>query len=413
MLISLIYTLANTTPNFEKWVKETISQNIEYSTKALKLAKNKETRELSNILTTILKNTLNNLAESIAENIKKNLTNILDASKIEEVLDTPIIVEDTETKIKYEITQSGEKLEFKFEGIEKIKMHVEEVEKFMDEIINININITVNDNTLMKTELKVEYDTAEKLILDIMSTTTPPILRLLFSPLSLGANHVFLPADSRAGIQRLAPAALRLAPTYGKLLIPAREAEYIKSQSILLALAAREKDEEASKILKPLLRDLGVEEFKIEPVEQRIYVKDIYGQKLPLEKCSSGIRETIPLILALIAKLPPHTTILVEEPEAHLHPTALKKLIEAIFKITCKNKYFTIITTHNPITLTTLNNIILKTGNHNIITIAYLKEEEGKVKLEEIPVTKEGFDETALTHIFEELLKERAEALRE
>lgn len=55
MLISLIYTLANTTPKFEKWVKETISQNIEYSTKALKLAENKETKELSNILTTILK----------------------------------------------------------------------------------------------------------------------------------------------------------------------------------------------------------------------------------------------------------------------------------------------------------------------------------------------------------------------
>ena len=103
-----------------------------------------------------------------------------------------------------------------------------------------------------------------------------------------------------------------------------------------------------------------------------------------------------------------------EEIESHLHPKALDRMIrlawEAVLKRE-KSPIYLVMTTHNPIVLSKLNNLILKTGleTYNLVTVVHLKEVDGTVESEELEVSEEGFDESKLSGIFVELLEERAE----
>ncbi|RLE92101.1 MAG: hypothetical protein DRN04_11210 [Thermoprotei archaeon] len=57
---------------------------------------------------------------------------------------------------------------------------------------------------------------------------------------------------------------------------------------------------------------------------------------------------------------------------------------------------FLIMTTHNPIALSKLNNLILKTGEkgYDLVTIVHLREVNGAVESEELEVSEKGFDES-------------------
>ena len=166
--------------------------------------------------------------------------------------------------------------------------------------------------------------------------------------------------------------------------------------------------------LNNLLAELGVRDVKVERVAGRpmVKVEDKWGNELPLEETPSGIRESLLIVLALASKSKASTSMFIEEIEAHLHPSALRSLMELLCNsiLAEEGPYYVVLTAHNPIVLSCLNNAILKyEGLSELISAIHLREADGYVITEDISVTPEGFDESCLSQVFVDLLEERAE----
>jgi predicted ATPase len=89
------------------------------------------------------------------------------------------------------------------------------------------------------------------------------------------------------------------------------------------------------------------------------------NRKVNLSYSSSGQQETLPLLLILRALLSigfagGGATVYIEEPEAHLFPSAQRKIVELIGLVinNSKGRIQIIITTHSPYILTSFNNLI-------------------------------------------------------
>lgn len=118
-------------------------------------------------------------------------------------------------------------------------------------------------------------------------------------------------------------------------------------------------------------------------------------KRIAMNHASSGQQEALPLILvlqSLSAMRPNHAlrSVVVEEPEAHLFPTAQKAMVELLFTTHEKNtntKF--LITTHSPYILSCINNSILKNKNppENDIQVNAYVMQNGKTKLITNPET--------------------------
>ena len=91
------------------------------------------------------------------------------------------------------------------------------------------------------------------------------------------------------------------------------------------------------------------------------------GRRVPVESCSSGQQEALPLAIVLLGinRLKQgfeHSTVFVEEPEAHLFPSAQREIVHLLVDIldlassTSSSQY--VVTTHSPYILTALNNLM-------------------------------------------------------
>jgi len=89
------------------------------------------------------------------------------------------------------------------------------------------------------------------------------------------------------------------------------------------------------------------------------------NRKVNLGNASSGQQETLPLVLVLhilkemnFSKI--GTTLYIEEPEAHLFPTAQKRIIQFLARTfnSKRNQFQIIVTTHSPYILSSFNNLI-------------------------------------------------------
>lgn len=99
--------------------------------------------------------------------------------------------------------------------------------------------------------------------------------------------------------------------------------------------------------------------------KEKDYLVHKDSRKVNLTNASSGQQETLPLIIILktlnyISSAGGGFTLYIEEPEAHLFPTAQKKIIELLARtFNNKNRNFQIfITTHSPYILSSFNNLI-------------------------------------------------------
>lgn len=94
--------------------------------------------------------------------------------------------------------------------------------------------------------------------------------------------------------------------------------------------------------------------------DQEFVVSDD-GRKIPFASLSSGQQELLPLWLAIeIAQEGvPNSIVYIEEPEAHLFPTAQSQVVEFLASVISENNAKMVITTHSPYVLTQIN-ILLK-----------------------------------------------------
>ena len=116
--------------------------------------------------------------------------------------------------------------------------------------------------------------------------------------------------------------------------------------------------EEAEKLIQEILCGKYVTE------KGRDYLDVIDGRRINLGNCSSGQQETLPLAL-MLKRLPflrtkSGSSVYIEEPEAHLFPTAQRLALELIALTfnASQSRLQVVITTHSPYVLTALNNLL-------------------------------------------------------
>ncbi|MEZ2145937.1 AAA family ATPase [Bradyrhizobium sp. DN5] len=93
------------------------------------------------------------------------------------------------------------------------------------------------------------------------------------------------------------------------------------------------------------------------------YVVSDDGRKIPFASLSSGQQELLPLWLAIefAQEGLPNSMVYIEEPEAHLFPTAQSQVVEFLASVIAENNAKMVVTTHSPYVLTQINTL-LKAG---------------------------------------------------
>jgi len=235
---------------------------------------------------------------------------------------------------------------------------------------------------------------------------------------------VSLLVDGRAGLLRILPyRTWLLGPHVRELMYTDLHfMDTLSSLSIKYASGAVELE---NPIVRDLFKELGAEPvLRTEIGVPRIYIRTWTGIELPLERAPSGIREVVPVLLALLDRELP--ALYLEEPEAHLHPRAQKHLVRLmVYAINRGLKFSILMSTHSPYVVYTLSNLIAmhklpdedvaKLGHDpgeklrpEYVKLYLVTAEECTAKLKELEVTEEGIDESALTEVAEELAEERA-----
>lgn len=129
-------------------------------------------------------------------------------------------------------------------------------------------------------------------------------------------------------------------------------------------LASRNKNQEYVKLKEEIVRDMEeilLGTYLYEDEQDWIVTNK---KRLNLANASSGQQESLPLLVVLVrsarfnSKVRPYTYF-IEEPEAHLFPTAQKRLVEIFIRLHTIRGHSFFLTTHSPYILTALNNMIL------------------------------------------------------
>lgn len=82
--------------------------------------------------------------------------------------------------------------------------------------------------------------------------------------------------------------------------------------------------------------------------------------RIEMNKASSGQQEAFPLLVALSQFPDPGRTLVIEEPEAHLFPSAQVKMLDFIVRQAVSKGTDMLLTTHSPYLLSAMNNFILR-----------------------------------------------------
>ncbi len=153
----------------------------------------------------------------------------------------------------------------------------------------------------------------------------------------------------------------------------------------------------------------------------------VSDSKIPLHKTSSMVSETAPLVIYLRHIIQKNSYLIIEEPEAHLHPDVQRIFARVIARLVRKGLKV-IITTHSDILLQQLNNQILMSSikeENELIKRGYSKDDilfpsevsaylfkfpknGGGAISEKIQVKNEGISDEEFAFILDELYNETA-----
>ncbi len=113
----------------------------------------------------------------------------------------------------------------------------------------------------------------------------------------------------------------------------------------------------------PIIKEILKGDFLQE--NNKDIIRNTWGD-VELRHASSGQQEALPLILSLLYFPSMHRInqlLIIEEPEAHLFPTAQKRILEGIVRVSQNRSCSVLIATHSPYIPTCLNNEILIAQN--------------------------------------------------
>ena len=148
------------------------------------------------------------------------------------------------------------------------------------------------------------------------------------------------------------------------------------------------------------------------------------GERIPIVRTSSMIAELAPLSIflkyGLISK---GDTIILEEPESHLHPDKQIKLVEFLVKLVNRFRINMIITTHSDIMLAKLGNLVSLNSfsDEELRKMNYSRDEtispkdiavynfcrrDSHVVIEPIEITYKGIPDNVFRKIIENLYEE-------
>lgn len=124
-----------------------------------------------------------------------------------------------------------------------------------------------------------------------------------------------------------------------------------------------EEDKKNNKVFDSVINEIMNGSYKREKEKDFIVHNDT--RKVNLASASSGQQEILPLILVLkvlsgINFENGGATLYIEEPEAHLFPTAQKKIVQLLSRTfnSQKSNFQIIVTTHSPYILSSFNNLL-------------------------------------------------------
>ncbi|MHA1595050.1 MAG: AAA family ATPase, partial [Candidatus Baldrarchaeia archaeon] len=218
-----------------------------------------------------------------------------------------------------------------------------------------------------------------------------------------------------------------IAVTIGKT-IPFADTLFIESMYALIRSHRDGKVDLSHPAVMSFLNEIGVKEITVEEeaYAPRVYIRTWTGHKMPLERAPSGMREILAILFALFSKDAP-AVLLVEEPEAHLHPRALLYLARVIAVSVNRFGKNVILSTHSDVLVAEVNNLIAVSSKPEKMSklgyskdevldpgavAAYLiKPEETTASVVELKTTETGFDESIFEEVARELMERRAEAL--
>jgi predicted ATPase len=309
----------------------------------------------------------------------------------------------------------------KFKATISETLRVEELDICLDRVLE---TLQVERSTRDK-HIRVRYDNEEEeiaiygvkdpggFIAGLMAYST----RLAFKALFLLTQEPspLLP-DSRAGIARA------LLKPYTTVSMPLGvDAEY---RDLYFRLAEwLYKNRGVLKNLRPLLEELGVTPKPV--LRAGVYEVEVCswtGKCAPISMAPSGVREVLSVALALF--YPGHINVFVEEPEAHLHPRALRHLARLIARAVNDGKRV-LVTTHSDYMIGYINNLIVasRLPRDRLKELGYRKDEVlkpeqvaaylvkavgDKAVVEPIEVVEDGISEEEFSKIAEEILGERS-----
>lgn len=124
------------------------------------------------------------------------------------------------------------------------------------------------------------------------------------------------------------------------------------------------------------------------------------GSSIPLERASSGVTEVAPLILFVRYLLSPGDVLIIEEPEAHLHPALQRKVACALARLVHAGVRV-VMTTHGDVILEQLSHLVQRSVISPERTGAHLPAAEDALSPDEISVhvtqpVEGGFEMVAL-----------------
>jgi predicted ATPase len=154
-------------------------------------------------------------------------------------------------------------------------------------------------------------------------------------------------------------------------------------------LSDEKNDKEYDELISQVLNSTYVRE------KEKDFLVHKDQRKVNLTNASSGQQETLPLVIILktltrINSVGGGFTLYIEEPEAHLFPTAQKRIVELLARTfnSTNNKFQIFVTTHSPYILSSFNNLIYSGNIKNKLKLEGKKSD----KLNKVIPTKEQLE---------------------